>query len=60
MFQNAVDKWHDYLQKDKVYRISRGQVKMADRRYSSIKNLYELTLVRVPVPPSGGGLTGRP
>jgi len=43
-FNDAVDKWYDYLQVDQVYYISRGLLKPANKKYSTLKNDYELSL----------------
>jgi replication factor A1 len=40
-FKEAVDKFYDVLQVDKVYLISKGQVKVANKQYSTKQ--YELT-----------------
>ena len=39
-FNSGVDKFFDVIQKGKVYRISRGSVRPANRRFTSIKNDY--------------------
>ncbi|KAG7308878.1 hypothetical protein JYU34_006140 [Plutella xylostella] len=42
-FRDAVDKYYDMLQVDKVYYFSRCQLKTANKQYSSLKNDYEMT-----------------
>ncbi|XP_047503959.1 replication protein A 70 kDa DNA-binding subunit [Pieris napi] len=42
-FRNECDKFYDMLQIDKVYYISRCQLKTANKQYTSIKNDYEMT-----------------
>eukprot|EP00002_Diphylleia_rotans_P000475 TRINITY_DN1024_c0_g1_i6.p1 TRINITY_DN1024_c0_g1~~TRINITY_DN1024_c0_g1_i6.p1 ORF type:complete len:441 (-),score=94.41 TRINITY_DN1024_c0_g1_i6:113-1435(-) len=44
MFNDLVDKYHPMIELDKVYIVSKGTVKIADRRYSAVKNEYEVTL----------------
>jgi replication factor A1 len=45
MFNESADKFHDLLEQDKVYYISKGQVKMANKQYTShLNSEYELTL----------------
>lgn len=42
-FNEQVDSFNDVLQPGQVYLISRGSVKPANRKFSSIKNEYEIT-----------------
>ncbi|KAH9644803.1 hypothetical protein HF086_007891 [Spodoptera exigua] len=42
-FKNECDKFYDMIQVDKVYYISRCQLKTANKQYTSIKNDYEMT-----------------
>lgn len=42
-FRDLVDKFYDYIQVDKVYHISKCQLKPANKQYSSLKNDYEMT-----------------
>ncbi|XP_061716011.1 replication protein A 70 kDa DNA-binding subunit [Cydia pomonella] len=42
-FRNEVDRFYDMLQVDKVYYISRCQLKTANKQYTSLKNDYEMT-----------------
>lgn len=42
-FQQQCDKFHDMLEVDKVYYISKCQVKAANKQYSKLKHDYELT-----------------
>ncbi|KAI0216920.1 Replication protein A 70 kDa DNA-binding subunit [Lamellibrachia satsuma] len=42
-FKNEVDKFYDFIQLNKVYYISKAQLKTADKRYSSLNNDYEMT-----------------
>jgi replication factor A1 len=41
-FNELVDKFYDVLEKGKVYFISRGSVRTANKKFTSIKNDYEL------------------
>ena len=41
-FKEAVDKFEPNLKQNQVYTFSGGQVKMANMRFSSIKNDYSL------------------
>lgn len=43
-FNDAVDKFYETIDINKVYLISKAQVKAAKRQFSSIRNEYELTL----------------
>lgn len=43
-FNDTVDKFYDMIDVNKVYYISKAQVKAAKRQFSSIRNEYELTL----------------
>ncbi|CAG4956129.1 unnamed protein product [Colias eurytheme] len=42
-FRNEVDKFYDMIQVDKVYYISKCQLKTANKQYTSLKNDYEMT-----------------
>jgi ssDNA-binding replication factor A large subunit len=42
MFTQAVDKYDSKIQEGKVYTLSNGQVKLANLRYTSVKNDYSL------------------
>ncbi|XP_075977979.1 replication protein A 70 [Anticarsia gemmatalis] len=42
-FKNECDKFYDMIQIDKVYYISRCQLKTANKQYTSLKNDYEMT-----------------
>lgn len=42
-FREMVDKYYDMIQVDRVYYISRGQLKVANKQYSTLKNDYEMT-----------------
>lgn len=42
-FKEMVDKYYDMIQVDKMYYISRGQLKVANKQFSTLKNDYELT-----------------
>ncbi|KAG0625162.1 hypothetical protein M758_2G032500 [Ceratodon purpureus] len=44
MFKDAADKFYDVLQLDKVYYISKGSLRMANKQYATVKNDYEMTL----------------
>ncbi|KAG5891263.1 hypothetical protein JTB14_019670 [Gonioctena quinquepunctata] len=43
-FRDMVDKYYEYVQVDKVYFISKCQLKPANKQYSSLKNDYEMTM----------------
>ena len=43
-FNDTVDKFYDSIEVNKVYYISKAQVRAAKRQFSSIRNEYELTL----------------
>ncbi|CAG9818455.1 unnamed protein product [Phaedon cochleariae] len=43
-FKDMVDKFYDYVQVDKVYFISKCQLKSANKQYSTLKNDYEMTM----------------
>ncbi|VVC90804.1 replication protein A 70 kDa DNA-binding subunit [Leptidea sinapis] len=42
-FKNECDKFYDMIQVDKVYYISRCQLKTANKQFTSLKNDYEMT-----------------
>ncbi|XP_047533064.1 replication protein A 70 kDa DNA-binding subunit-like [Vanessa atalanta] len=42
-FRNECEKFYDMIQIDKVYYISRCQLKTANKQFSSLKNDYEMT-----------------
>ena len=42
-FNDTCDKFFDLLQPDRVYYISKAQLKTANKQYSSIDNDYEMT-----------------
>ncbi|XP_045448079.1 replication protein A 70 kDa DNA-binding subunit [Melitaea cinxia] len=42
-FKNECDKFYDMIQVDKVYYISRCQLKTANKQFSTLKNDYEMT-----------------
>ncbi|OWR41201.1 replication protein A 70 kDa DNA-binding subunit [Danaus plexippus] len=42
-FKNECDKFYDMIQIDKVYYISRCQLKTANKQYTTLKNDYEMT-----------------
>ncbi|CAH0398399.1 unnamed protein product [Chilo suppressalis] len=42
-FKNECDKFYDIIQVDKVYYISRCQLKTANKQFTSMKNDYEMT-----------------
>lgn len=43
-FRDLVDKYFDMIEIDKVYYISKGAIKMANKQFNSLKNDYEITL----------------
>ncbi|KAL2642129.1 hypothetical protein R1flu_009716 [Riccia fluitans] len=44
MFKEAADEFHSKLQLGKLYYVSNGILKAANKRYSNLKNDYEMTL----------------
>jgi replication factor A1 len=44
MFNEAADRLYPIFQQDKVYVISKGQLKLANKKFSRVPNEYELTL----------------
>eukprot|EP01083_Nonionella_stella_P090521 252850_1 len=44
MFKEGVDKFQDVFQEGSVYLISKGRVKVANKKWTHIKNDYEITL----------------
>jgi replication factor A1 len=45
-FQDAVDKYYNVLQENKVFYISKAKVNIAKKQFSSLKNEYEITFER--------------
>ncbi|KAL3286539.1 hypothetical protein HHI36_001044 [Cryptolaemus montrouzieri] len=43
-FKEMVDKYYDYLQVDKIYFISKCQIKAANKKFCTLKNDYEMTM----------------
>lgn len=43
-FNQEVDKFYDLIETGKVFFISKGSLKIANKQYSSLKNDYEMTL----------------
>ncbi|XP_037124774.1 replication protein A 70 kDa DNA-binding subunit-like isoform X2 [Syngnathus acus] len=43
-FNEEVDKFFSLVEQDKVYLISKGTVKLANKQFTSLKNDYEITL----------------
>jgi len=43
-FRDMVDRYYDMLEVDKVYYISKCQLKPANKQYSQLKNDYEMTM----------------
>lgn len=43
-FRDLVDKFYDYIQVDKLYYISKCQLKPANKQFSTLKNDYEMTM----------------
>lgn len=43
-FRDSVDKFYDSIQVDKIYYITKCQLKPANKQYSTLKNEYEMTL----------------
>jgi replication factor A1 len=44
MFNDAADRLYPIFQQDKVYTISKGQLKLANKKFSRLPNEYEITL----------------
>eukprot|EP01103_Thecamoeba_quadrilineata_P012133 TRINITY_DN3056_c0_g1_i1.p1 TRINITY_DN3056_c0_g1~~TRINITY_DN3056_c0_g1_i1.p1 ORF type:complete len:679 (+),score=164.76 TRINITY_DN3056_c0_g1_i1:54-2090(+) len=44
IFQNAVDTLYPLLEVGSVYYISKGQIKLANKKFSSLKNEFEMSL----------------
>lgn len=44
MFNDAADKFYPVFQQDKVYVISKAQLKLANKKFNRLPNEYELTL----------------
>ena len=44
IFQEGVDKYYDMLEDGKVFHFSKGQIKNANKKYSSVNCEYELSL----------------
>ncbi|XP_030753386.1 replication protein A 70 kDa DNA-binding subunit [Sitophilus oryzae] len=44
-FRELVDKFYDQIEVDKVYYISKCQLKPANKQFSNLKNDYEMTMV---------------
>ena len=44
MWKDAVDKFYDFLQVDKVYYISRASIKQANKKFATLNSAYDLTL----------------
>ena len=44
MFNAAAKKFYDTFQKGKVYYISRGSLKLANKQFKTVQNDYEMTL----------------
>ncbi|XP_052075679.1 replication protein A 70 kDa DNA-binding subunit-like [Mytilus californianus] len=42
-FNEAIDKYYDMLEVNKVYFVSRGTLKTANKQYSNVNNDYEMT-----------------
>ncbi|SCM06750.1 replication protein A1, large subunit, putative [Plasmodium chabaudi adami] len=43
-FGKAVDKWYDYLEVGKIYKISKGNIKSANKKFNTLKHDCEITL----------------
>lgn len=43
-FRDMVEKYYEYLEVDKVYYISRCQLKPANKQYNTMRNDYEMTM----------------
>ena len=42
-FKADADNWYNKIEVDKVYSVSGGRIKMADQKFNSVKNEYEIT-----------------
>lgn len=45
-FTEAADKWYDFIQEGKVYYLSKASVVLANKRFSTLPNEYEIRLER--------------
>ncbi|CRG98583.1 replication protein A1, large subunit, putative [Plasmodium relictum] len=43
-FGKAVDKWYDFLEVGKIYKISKGNIKSANKKFNTLKHDCEITL----------------
>ena len=43
MFKETAEKWYDFLQEGKIYLMTNGQVKMANKRYTTIPHDHSIT-----------------
>ncbi|CRG98167.1 replication protein A1, large subunit, putative [Plasmodium gallinaceum] len=43
-FGKAVDKWYDFLEVGKIYKISKGNIKPANKKFNTLKHDCEITL----------------
>ena len=44
-FNSECDRFYDFIEKDMIYYINRGNIKPANRRFSNLKSDYEISLV---------------
>lgn len=44
MFDNTAEKWYKKIEENKIYLIANGRVQMANKKFTSIKNDFALTL----------------
>lgn len=45
-FRELAEKFHNFIEDDKVYSISNGQIKVADENFSTLSNDYEMILIK--------------
>lgn len=43
MYKEAANKWYEILQEGKIYTMSNGQVKIANKRYTTIPHDHQLS-----------------
>ncbi|KNC36238.1 replication factor a protein [Plasmodium falciparum RAJ116] len=43
-FGKAVDKWFDFIEVGKIYKISKGMIKVANKKFNTLNHDYEITL----------------
>ena len=43
MFNEIADKWFDKIKENKIYIFANGQIKIANKKFTSIKNDFNIT-----------------